>query len=83
MPRKSVTVTRARARLRAQDVGGLATLEPGVDGHQHRPGLEEAQDGDDPLGAVEGPDGHPVARLDAGRHQGGRRSERASSKSSA
>ncbi len=55
-----------------EQVGRLPTLEAGVDGHQHGPGHGEAQEGDGPLGAVEGPDGHPVARFDTGHHQGGR-----------
>ena len=54
-----------------QDVGGLGALEPGVDRDEHGAGLEEAQRGNDPLGAVERPDGHPVTRLDARGDQGG------------
>ena len=57
-----MTVTRTRARS-AQDVGGLGPLEPGVDGDQHRAGLQ-AEGGHDPLGAVVGPDAHAVAGLD-------------------
>ena len=78
-----MTVTRARARLRARMSAASPPLKRVLTGTSTAPACEEAQDGHHPLGAVEGPDGHPVARLDAGRHQGGRRTVRASSKSSA
>ena len=44
-----------------QDVGRLWTLEPRIHGDQHPAGGEDPEHRDDPLGAVEGPDGDPVA----------------------
>ena len=52
-----------------EDVGRLDAFEPGVDRHEDGTGLEDPEHGHDPLGAVEGPDRHPVARLDAGGHE--------------
>ena len=54
-----------------QDVGRLGALEASVHRHEHRAGVEDAEHGDHPLGAVGTPDRHAVAGLDAGRHQGG------------
>jgi hypothetical protein len=53
----------------AQDVGRLGPLEPGVQRHQHGPGPQEPQGGQHPLGAVGGPDGHPVPRPTPGGHE--------------
>ncbi len=57
------------ARL-AEDVRGLGPLEAGVEGHQQRPGTDRPQRRHHPLGAVGGPDGHPVPPLDAVGHDG-------------
>jgi hypothetical protein len=38
---------------------------------QHGARLPQTERGDHPLDAVEGPDRHPVARLDVGREEGG------------
>ena len=65
-----MTVTRSGPGSE-QDVGGLGPFEPGVDGDEHRTGRGEAEQRHHPLGAVEGPDGHPVAGLDARSDQGG------------
>ncbi len=47
-----------------EDDRGLGPLEPGVHGDEDGSGLEEAEDGDDPLPGVGRPNGHPVTALD-------------------
>ena len=53
-----------------QDVGGLPPLEPGVEGHQHRPGPEGPEGGHRPLPGVGRPERHPVTGPDARGHEG-------------
>ena len=48
-----------------EQVGGLGSLEPGVDRDEDATGGEDTEDGHHPVGAVEAPDAHPVTGLDA------------------
>ena len=57
-----------------QDVTRLGAFEPGVDRDQRPANLPDAQGGDDPPHAVEGPDRHPVSGINPRRHQGRRES---------
>ena len=66
-----MTVTRTRARLRTRMSAASAPLNRVLTGTSTAPACEQAERGHDPLGAVERPDGHPVARLDARGDQGG------------
>ncbi|MNQ55716.1 hypothetical protein D3C85_698160 [compost metagenome] len=52
-----------------QNIRGLGAFHAGVDRHQHGPCAMHAQGGNDPVTAVRRPDRHPLARLDAQRHQ--------------
>jgi len=55
-----------------KDVGCFDTFEPCVDRNERRAGVEDPEQGDDPLDAVERPDRHPVTAPDpAGSECGG------------
>ena len=66
-----MTVTSTRGPAALEHLGCLGALEPGVDGHEHGAGGEAAEHRHHPLGAVEGPDGHPLSRLDPRRDERG------------
>ena len=61
-PQEAPDGEEGRRPRRAQDVGRLASLEPGVERDQHGPGPEQPEGGEHPLGAVGRPDRHPVTR---------------------
>ena len=79
VPRKSVTVTSARAPLRARMSAASTPLNRVLIGTRHAPASKRPSSGDDPSRAVRCPDRDPVARFDARRRPARRRTGGASS----